>query len=45
MDYYKVQNENRGLPIKWMAVESMKTGKFSTETDVVSSYETGVPNV
>lgn len=35
-DYYRPK-EGNPLPIKWMSLESLKTGKFTSETDVVSS--------
>jgi serine/threonine protein kinase len=34
--YYKVKNENLGLPLKWMSSESMKNLKFDAKTDVWS---------
>ena len=34
-DYYKVSNTKRPLPVKWMAPESLETGKFDIKTDVV----------
>ena len=37
-DYYTTSNINRPMPIRWMAVESMKEGIYSTKSDVVSIY-------
>ena len=33
-DYYKVQTR-RGMPLKWMALESLEDLTFTTKTDVV----------
>lgn len=35
-DYYRVSNSRRPLPIKWMAIESLEAGIFSSKSDVVS---------
>ena len=35
-DYYKTETKDRPLPIKWMAIESITKGKYTTKTDVVS---------
>lgn len=35
-DYYKTEDRSRPLPVRWMAIESIQGGKFSTKTDVVS---------
>ena len=37
-DYYATSNTNKPMPIRWMAVESMKEGMYSTKSDVVSMY-------
>ena len=34
-DYYKLDGINKPLPLKWMAVESLMEGKYSTKSDVV----------
>ena len=34
-DYYKTETKDRPLPIKWMAIESITKGKYTTKTDVV----------
>ena len=35
-DYYRLEDKHRPLPVKWMALESLLAGVFSTKTDVVS---------
>ena len=36
-DYYRVQDRSKPLPVKWMAIESLIGGRYSAESDVVSS--------
>lgn len=35
-DYYRIADRSRPMPIKWMAIESLDDGKFTTYSDVVS---------
>ena len=37
-DYYKVQDQTRPLPIKWMSLESILEGRYTTSSDVVRSH-------
>ena len=34
-DYYKTETKDRPLPIRWMAIESITKGKYTTKSDVV----------
>ena len=40
-DYYKSENTTKPLPMKWMAIESLKEGKYSTKSDVVRIFFLG----
>ena len=42
-DYYRVQNQERPLPVKWMAPEALAGSKFSTYSDVVRSLIYKIP--
>ena len=35
-DYYRVQDKTKPLPVKWMAIESLTSGRYTVESDVVS---------
>ena len=37
-DYYTMDNMNKPLPMKWMAVESLKEGRYTSKSDVVRCY-------
>ena len=41
-EYYSSENKKAKLPVKWMALESLEKGTYSSKTDVVSA---GFPTV
>ena len=38
-DYYSCNGRRGRLPVKWMALESLERGIYSTKTDVVSDRD------
>ena len=36
-EYYSSENKKAKLPVKWMALESLEKGTYSSKTDVVSA--------
>ena len=34
-EYYRIEDTNQGLPIRWMSIESVKEGRFTAQNDVV----------
>ena len=39
-DYYRIEDKSRGLPIRWMSIESIKESIFTTHSDVVGICRT-----
>ena len=37
-DYYRIKDMSRGLPQRWMALETLEGWKFSVKSDVVSCF-------
>ena len=38
-DYYRIHDRSRGLPIRWMSIESIKESVFDTQSDVVRIFK------
>ena len=36
-DYYSSENKKTMLPVKWMALECLEKGKYSSKSDVVGT--------
>ena len=34
-DYYRMADRRKPLPVRWLAIECLKHGKFSAKSDVV----------
>ncbi len=41
-NYFREVRDGAKLPIKWMALESIKLGVFTEKTDVVRSHQRGI---
>ena len=37
-DYYRVEDQSRPMPFKWMALEVLKGDPFTSKSDVVSGH-------
>lgn len=38
-EYYSSENKKAKLPVKWMALESLEKGTYSSKSDVVSQHQ------
>ena len=41
-DYYRVDQQGKALPVKWMAIETLISGRYDSTTDVVSRFKNPV---
>ena len=37
-EYYRVLDKTREMPVRWMSLESLQDGIFTTQSDVVLEY-------
>lgn len=34
-NFFKVNNENKAVPVRWMSIEALEHGVFTTQSDMV----------
>ena len=44
-DYYRAEDQQRPLPVKWMALEALQHSTFTTKSDVVCIKQLHVVHV